>query len=237
MEKEDKTHVSGETRKTTTEVFLQWGNKKRLRCVRVRGSTSDISDPSKNNNGNSDVDNSSRVRRKTLYSAKDPLFPYSSTRFPRNAETTSHRSENGKSTSTSPERHYTTRKSVVGCDEVGKSLVDAAAGNHHVGDANKNINNKINNHGNSGKRFDWPKIYITLSSKEKEEDFMAMKGCKLPQRPKKRAKVIQRTLLLVSPGAWLTDMSVERYEVREKKSSKKKARGLKAMGGMESDSE
>lgn len=42
----------------------------------------------------------------------------------------------------------------------------------------------------------WPKLYVTLSSKEKEEDFMAMKGCKLPQRPKKRAKLIQRTLLV-----------------------------------------
>ncbi|KAJ0094719.1 hypothetical protein Patl1_15786 [Pistacia atlantica] len=56
-----------------------------------------------------------------------------------------------------------------------------------------------------------------------------MKGCKGPQRPKKRAKIIQRSLLLVSPGAWLTDMCQERYEVREKKSSKKRPRGLKVM--------
>ncbi|CAL5399217.1 unnamed protein product [Camellia sinensis] len=67
----------------------------------------------------------------------------------------------------------------------------------------------------------WPKLYISLSSKEKEEDFMAIKGCKPPQRPKKRAKIIQRTLLLVSPGAWLSEMCQEKYEVREKKSSKK----------------
>lgn len=236
MEKEDEILRTAETRRKT-EVFLQWGNKKRLRCVRVRGSSSEIFDPSKNSNGNTDPDTSSRVRRKTLYSVKDPLFPLLSTRLPRNAETSSHRSENGKSTSTSPERHYTTRGSVVGLDDMGKCPLDAAAGNHHVGDANNHISNKISNSGNSGRGNIWPKIYITLSSKEKEEDFMAMKGCKLPQRPKKRAKIIQRTLLLVSPGAWLTDMSVERYEVREKKSSKKKARGLKAMGGIESDSE
>lgn len=42
----------------------------------------------------------------------------------------------------------------------------------------------------------WPKLFVALSSKEKEEDFMAMKGCKLPQRPKKRAKLIQKTLLV-----------------------------------------
>ncbi|KAI7735421.1 hypothetical protein M8C21_033022, partial [Ambrosia artemisiifolia] len=90
----------------------------------------------------------------------------------------------------------------------------------------------------SGERkFVWPKLYIALSSKEKEEDFMAMKGCKPSHRPKKRAKIIQRTILLVSPGAWLTDMCQERYEVREKKSTKKRPTGLKAMGSMDSDSE
>ncbi|KAL9176739.1 hypothetical protein ABFS82_01G015500 [Erythranthe guttata] len=82
-----------------------------------------------------------------------------------------------------------------------------------------------------------PKFVIALTNKEKEEDFMAIKGSKLPQRPKKRAKFIQRTLNLVSPGAWLCDLTLERYEVREKKVSKKRPRGLKAMGNMESDSE
>lgn len=42
--------------------------------------------------------------------------------------------------------------------------------------------------------IEWPKIYIALSRKEKEDDFLAMKGTKIPQRPKKRAKNIDRTL-------------------------------------------
>ncbi|KAL8529036.1 hypothetical protein ACS0TY_006485 [Phlomoides rotata] len=83
----------------------------------------------------------------------------------------------------------------------------------------------------------WPRLLISLSSKEKEEDFMSMKGCKPSQRPKKRAKLIQRAILLASPGAWLSDVCRERYEVREKKTSKKKPRGLKAMCGMDIDSE
>ncbi|RDX61998.1 hypothetical protein CR513_59712, partial [Mucuna pruriens] len=82
-----------------------------------------------------------------------------------------------------------------------------------------------------------PKFVIALSNKEKEEDFLVLKGSKLPQRPKKRAKFIQRTLNLVSPGTWLCDLTLERYEVREKKITKKRPRGLKAMGNMESDSE
>ncbi|KAK9141957.1 hypothetical protein Syun_011357 [Stephania yunnanensis] len=82
-----------------------------------------------------------------------------------------------------------------------------------------------------------PKFEIGLTTKEKEEDFMAIKGSKLPQRPKKRAKFVQRTLNFVCPGSLLCDLTLERYEVREKKVSKKRPRGLKAMGNVESDSE
>lgn len=42
--------------------------------------------------------------------------------------------------------------------------------------------------------FDWPRIYLSLSRKEKEDDFLAMKGTKLPQRPKKRAKNVDKAL-------------------------------------------
>ncbi|KAF5743207.1 hypothetical protein HS088_TW09G01272 [Tripterygium wilfordii] len=138
-----------------------------------------------------------------------------------------------------------------------------ANNNHHNNNINHHYNIIINNHENnkqpaassetahdskkggsssgSGEAAAppaWPpKFVIALTNKEKEEDFYAFKGSKLPQRPKKRAKFIQRTLNLVSPGAWLCDLTLERYEVREKKISKKRPRGLKAMGNMDSDSE
>lgn len=41
---------------------------------------------------------------------------------------------------------------------------------------------------------EWPRIYIGLSRKEKEEDFLIMKGTKLPHRPRKRAKNIDKAL-------------------------------------------
>lgn len=84
--------------------------------------------------------------------------------------------------------------------------------------------------------IEWPRICLTLSRKEKEDDFLAMKGTKIPQRPKKRAKNIDRTLQYCFPGMWLADLTKSRYEVREKKSVKKqKRRGLKGME--DSDSE
>nr|XP_012573796.1 uncharacterized protein LOC101492134 isoform X2 [Cicer arietinum] len=87
--------------------------------------------------------------------------------------------------------------------------------------------------------IEWPKIYIALSRKEKEDDFLAMKGTKISQRPKKRAKNIDRTLQYCFPGMWLSDLTKSRYEVREKKSVKKqkRCRGLKGMESLESDSE
>ena len=76
------------------------------------------------------------------------------------------------------DRYHTTRGSAVELvDENGKVALDS-------------------NNGEDNKGLVWPKLYITLSSKEKKEDFMAMKGCKPPQRPKKRAKIIQRSLLV-----------------------------------------
>lgn len=82
------------------------------------------------------------------------------------------------------------------------------------GNSNGNIHNNNNVNGGSAASSDskkgggggtssgsdafpavWPpKFVIALTTKEKEEDFMAIKGSKLPQRPKKRAKFIQRTL-------------------------------------------
>ena len=83
------------------------------------------------------------------------------------------------------DRYYTTRGSAVGLvDENGKVPLDS-------------------NNGDDNKGLVWPKLYITLSSKEKEEDFMAMKGCKPPQRPKKRAKIIQRSLLVSNTAGFM----------------------------------
>lgn len=106
------------------------------------------------------------------------IFPINYFFFFRNSElTTTHgssSSENLKPQVLSPEkedRYYATRASGFD-DGVGKILTD----------------------GFDEKAFVWPKFFISLSCKEKEEDFMAMKGCKLPQRPKKRSKLIQKSI-------------------------------------------
>ncbi|KAI4386304.1 hypothetical protein MLD38_004245 [Melastoma candidum] len=229
MEKEGRSNQ----RAKEHDFVLQWGTKKRHRGVKVKNKdkvdknnnnssfASRNSNGSSNNNGGGDgrkLLSESPGRRKISSSSgvnsrkeKSPLRS-----LHRNSEAVMNKR---KSSQASPEedRIYTTRGS-LGPDDNGKVFPE---------------NNVKNDKGT----VIWPKLFLSLSSKEKEEDFMAMKGCKLPQRPKKRAKLIQRSVFLVSPGSWLSDLSQERYEVKEKKASKKKPRGLKAMGGMESDSE
>ncbi|XP_038905228.1 uncharacterized protein LOC120091318 isoform X1 [Benincasa hispida] len=199
------------------EVFLQWGKRKRLRCPRNK-------DPeiSERLCGSLRKKIGSRSDRCVISSSEKERIPLQPNRLTRNSEGVTTLRNGGAGTSPSPEkedRYYATRGSTA-------AVVDE------------------NGHEERGGSFVLPKLLIALSSKEKEEDFMAMKGCKLPQRPKKRAKMIQRSLLLlefcvqlVSPGAWLTEMSQERYEVREKKTTKKRPTGLKAMGSTETDSE
>ncbi|KAF5748836.1 hypothetical protein HS088_TW04G00796 [Tripterygium wilfordii] len=195
------------SRGTERDFVLQWGSKKKHRLPKVK-KNHDLPNKSKSTDS---------LTKKKITSRVSPAEKKSASPQPHHLNKTNMMMNNRK-LATSPEkedRYYTTRGS-LGLDDNGKALLDIVK---------------------EDKRPVWPKLFITLSSKEKEEDFMAMKGCKPPQRPKKRAKLVQRSLLLVSPGAWLTDLCQERYEVREKKTSKKRPRGLKAMGSMESDSE
>ncbi|CAM0953985.1 unnamed protein product [Alopecurus aequalis] len=79
-------------------------------------------------------------------------------------------------------------------------------------------------------RPEMPRIFTTLSKREKEEDFLAMKGTKLPVRPKKRTKAVEKQVSNICPGQWLSEVTRSRYMVREKKSKKEKRKGgLKAM--------
>ncbi|XP_042065780.1 uncharacterized membrane protein DDB_G0293934-like isoform X1 [Salvia splendens] len=254
---------------TSSDFVLQWGNRKRLRCmkVHVKGATTNDppgSDPSKrvnrrvvrsdllnNNNNNTTknpIPNPPTFTNGNLNLRHRPTSP--SHRILRNSEREigMRGNSNGVKGLASPDRG----------ERKGTSTSNNGHSHHHHPNNNKannsNHNHENNHHSGGGgsgssenahdiKKGDgdaavWPKFVIGLTNKEKEEDFMALKGSKLPQRPKKRAKLIQRTLNLVSPGTWLCDLTFERYEVREKKVSKKKSRGLRAMGNMiESDSE
>lgn len=108
--------------------------------------------------------------------------------------------------SSSPEkeeyyRYYTTRGSVGGLDESSSKILMEQQLPLHLQEDYYN-NNRISNYSSSSSaKVVWPRLFIALSSKEKEEDFMAMKGCKPPQRPKKRAKLIQKSLLVSSSSS------------------------------------
>ncbi|KAK5771741.1 hypothetical protein PVK06_047983 [Gossypium arboreum] len=162
MEKDERSQRT--CKKIDSELFLQWGNRKRLRCVRVKDSQ------------NTSHKSNATTRRRFNSST----FSHSNYRLTSSQALQSTMTEHQKTLSLEKEdRYYTTRGSAVSLiDENGKVVVDSSS------------------NGDDKKRVVWPKLYMTLSSKEKEEDFMAMKGCKPPQRPRKRAKIIQRSLLV-----------------------------------------
>jgi hypothetical protein len=153
-------------------LFLQWGSRKRLRCVKTR----DDGSPSPARTD---------VLRRTIPRVNRPLggdvAPF---RSPRRPSTLNRRktepfvSDNRHSMSLSPEkdRYYSTRGSPFPFEGNG---FDFGGGMEEKGTTAL------------------PRFFISLSNKEKEEDFMAMKGCKLPQRPKKRPKLMQKCLLVI----------------------------------------
>lgn len=59
------------------------------------------------------------------------------------------------------------------------------------------------------------KFSVSLSREEIEQDFMAMTGKKLPRRPTKRPKTLQKQLDTLFPGLWLTEITADSYKVSE----------------------
>ncbi|KAG6517211.1 hypothetical protein ZIOFF_020591 [Zingiber officinale] len=177
MEKESKEQRAPPER----DFPLQWGSCKRLRCVKVREGGS----PAR-----SDVRRraTSRINRR-IVAGGDKDFPTPRFRHPaqllyRRFESVGSENQKSRSVTSSPEKEdrcYATRGSLMphGCEG------ENGAGGGGVADER-------------GGAVALPRFFISLSNKEKEEDFMAMKGCKLPQRPKKRSNFLFVELAAVS---------------------------------------
>ncbi|KAK4774591.1 hypothetical protein SAY86_009526 [Trapa natans] len=239
---------------TPSDFVLQWGNRKRLRCMKVQG---------KDDLGTRPHRATVRVDRKVVGTDQD-----------RSLAGTSMNTNHGNGYHNLRPRAYSPpvappppqlalgnseNTTVMRGQSNGGVRADRRASHHyHHNEGNKlggissetaydNKGGCRTSSGGSGEAAGtaspplvWPpKFMIALTNKEKEEDFIIFKGSKPPHRPKKRAKLVQRTVNLVCPGGWLCDLTLERYEVREKKIPKKmqRPRGLKAMGNMESDTE
>ncbi|KAJ9183544.1 hypothetical protein P3X46_007385 [Hevea brasiliensis] len=248
--------VSETTKQTTSNFVLQWGSRKRLRCMKVQVK----------NDSNAPVHRTTvRVDRRVVRADKEASNQTSTTKNTNQSNgylNLQHRPSspappppqrvlrNSENSSAMRGQSNGGVRGLASPDRVAQDKRGCTTNHHNANQENNNKSGASSETAHDSKKGGsssgsgeaappvWPpKFVIALTNKEKEEDFIAFKGSKLPQRPKKRAKFIQRTLNLVSPGAWLCDLTLERYEVREKKISKKRPRGLKAMGNMDSDSE
>lgn len=237
MEKEARNHyhTRGSTRgggggggtAAERDLLLQWGNRKRLRCVKVH---------------RRDVDAAATVAAEKAAASQRRAAAAAAAHHHRHHTTAGHahhravrNSEESGAMRSSAQQHQMNGIRAVASPERERPARGSNIINNNGGPPTSPDDKKGSSSGSEGSI--WPKFAVALTNKEKEEDFWVFKGSKLPQRPKKRAKVIQRTVNLVCPGTWLCDLTLERYEVREKKVSKKRPRGLKAMHNMDSDSE
>lgn len=261
------------TSSSASDFVLQWGNRKRLRCMKVQQQQAKDKESAAAAiaaSGTPPVGQRSITARVDRRLVRSPNQPIKETVTSTNTVSNAHGYINLRQRSSSPAHRLlrNSESSIVmkGQSNGGRGVCSPDRGGDKRGtqytnsNTNHHQNGKNNNDSGGGGSassetaldmkkggtspgseavpFVWPpKFAIGLTNKEKEEDFLAIKGSKLPQRPKKRAKFIQRTINLVSPGGWLCDLTLERYEVREKKITKKRPRGLKAMGSMESESE
>ncbi|XP_037474369.1 uncharacterized protein LOC119350826 [Triticum dicoccoides] len=81
-----------------------------------------------------------------------------------------------------------------------------------------------------------PRIVTQLTHEEKEEDWLAMTGTKLPRFPHRRPEIVQKQVNNICPGEWLWQANRTRYKVKEKK-SEKRVGGLKGMSTDDEDSD
>ncbi|XP_019165058.1 PREDICTED: uncharacterized protein LOC109161160 isoform X2 [Ipomoea nil] len=64
-----------------------------------------------------------------------------------------------------------------------------------------------------GEKRERAKFSVPLARREIEEDFMAIIGHRPARRPKKRAKLVQKSLDTLFPGLWLTEITADLYKV------------------------
>ncbi|CAO2198092.1 unnamed protein product [Urochloa humidicola] len=222
------------------DVLLQWGHNKRSRCRRDSAAAAPSAQRRQAGVGSGGL----KIQRRSSAPAEKLMPPppaagsytrgtnlRSASSFPSRASASTAAAGDARyGNHHAPHHHRSVEERSGGGqkrslpDKAHKSAMDAvlhmeSKNNHHHHDSPLTTNGGGEKLG--AERFELPRIYISLSRKEKEDDFLAMKGTKLPQRPKKRAKNVDKTLQFVFPGMWLSDLTKGRYEVREKKCVKK----------------
>ncbi|MED6222458.1 hypothetical protein PIB30_064651, partial [Stylosanthes scabra] len=236
---------------TTSDLVLQWGNRKRLRCMKVQ-----VKDKDKDDSSAPVQRTTVRVDRRVVRTDKDslnkpPLGLSNNNITLANNNNHNHHQTNGypnlRQRPSSPQQRILRNSETSSAMRGGgggqsnggvRGIASPDRGAHDKRGTHNNINNNHHHHHHNDNNKSAASSDTAHDSKKGgSPSGSGDAGTKLPQRPKKRAKFIQRTLNLVSPGAWLSDLTLERYEVREKKISKKRPRGLKAMNNVESDSE
>lgn len=231
------------TNNNNHDLLLKWGHKKRSRCSRTSSTEDSCSNPRRN---------TKIQKRAAAIVGAEKIAAVAASEMPPPTNLKACVQSNG---TIHHNRTIEDKPNGNPRPEKKRSPSSSSLHNHHLNGFGSPASASMNpdpkpqpEHDSSGTgsgsmaaekvKLEWPRIYVTLSRKEKEDDFFALKGTKLPHRPKKRAKNIDKAIQYCYPGMWLSDLTRGRYEVREKKCARKKQRlGLKGLESMDSDSE
>lgn len=211
-----------ETKTINYELLLKWGQKKRSRISRTSSGEESGSSSRRN----------PKIQKRAAAVAGAEKFAASASEMPPPTNLKACLHSNGTRHDRFDSQARAERKSPSSSSNHNNGFGSVATTSMNPDPKPKSDNGSVEK-----VKLEWPRIYVTLSRKEKEDDFFAFKGTKLPHRPKKRAKSVDKAIQYCYPGMWLSDLTRGRYEVREKRCAKKKQRkGLKGME-MDSDSE
>ncbi|PWA36799.1 hypothetical protein CTI12_AA596420 [Artemisia annua] len=89
----------------------------------------------------------------------------------------------------------------------------------------KKMSSPVRFNGNGG--GERAKFSVGLSRLEVEDDFMKMTGRRLPRKPKKRPRAVQKQLDTLFPGLWLREITPDLYKVPDEIETGKVAFGDK----------
>ncbi|KAJ0718092.1 hypothetical protein HanLR1_Chr08g0266811 [Helianthus annuus] len=218
--------------------YLKWGNQKHLRCMKIDSLIDRNQSPERGGGGGGDFGGGavigtrrrdSEFEKRKRFRSSDDIHKVSSSLARINV------AGDGEISATREKLMIDFHKQVGEIKDaiLRDGLVDATATMSFNSPADRPWNlrtrraptNGVNGNGEvlkpnfspvtncDGEKRERTKFSISLSRRELEEDFMAMAGRRLPRKPKKRPRFVQKQLDTLFPGLWLSEITADLYKV------------------------
>ncbi|KAJ0896508.1 hypothetical protein HanRHA438_Chr08g0335431 [Helianthus annuus] len=199
--------------------YLKWGNQKHLRCMKIDSLVDRNQSPERGGGGGGGGDfgggavigtrrRDSEFEKRKRFRSSDDIHKVSSSSARINV------AGDGEISATREKLMIDFHKQVGEIKDaiLRDGLVDATATTSFNSPADRPWNLRTRRAPTNGVNGN-AKFSVSLSRRELEEDFMAMAGRRLPRKPKKRPRIVQKQLDTLFPGLWLSEITADLYKV------------------------